>query len=56
MKCPYCAKTESEVIYIRYAKRNMSAVRRRECLACKRRYTTEEKVKSFDYKHEKQSA
>ena len=42
MKCPYCAYTESKVIDSRPADEGNSIRRRRECLACQRRFTTYE--------------
>ena len=42
MKCPYCSYTESKVIDSRPAEEGASIRRRRECLACQRRFTTYE--------------
>ena len=42
MKCPYCAYTESKVIDSRPAEEGTTIRRRRECLACGRRFTTYE--------------
>ena len=42
MKCPYCSYTESKVIDSRPAEEGASIRRRRECLACPRRFTTYE--------------
>ena len=42
MKCPYCGYTESKVIDSRPAEEGASIRRRRECLACQRRFTTYE--------------
>ncbi|MBR6208027.1 MAG: transcriptional repressor NrdR [Oscillospiraceae bacterium] len=42
MKCPYCGYTESKVIDSRPADEGNSIRRRRECLACQRRFTTYE--------------
>ena len=42
MKCPYCAYAESKVIDSRPAEEGTSIRRRRECLACQRRFTTYE--------------
>ncbi len=42
MKCPFCAYTESKVIDSRPAEEGATIRRRRECLACQRRFTTYE--------------
>ena len=42
MKCPVCGYTESRVIDSRPAEEGASIRRRRECLACQRRFTTYE--------------
>ncbi len=42
MKCPYCGYAESKVIDSRPAEEGATIRRRRECLACNRRFTTYE--------------
>ena len=42
MKCPYCAHLESKVVDSRPADEGASIRRRRECLACHKRFTTYE--------------
>ena len=42
MKCPFCGYTESKVIDSRPAEEGSTIRRRRECLACKKRFTTYE--------------
>ena len=42
MKCPYCGYLESKVIDSRPADEGTSIRRRRECLACQKRFTTYE--------------
>lgn len=42
MKCPFCAYLESKVIDSRPAEEGATIRRRRECLACKKRFTTYE--------------
>ena len=42
MKCPYCSYAESKVIDSRPAEEGTTIRRRRECLACNRRFTTYE--------------
>ena len=44
MKCPFCGHPESKVIDSRPADENASIRRRRECLACGKRFTTYETV------------
>lgn len=44
MKCPFCDGIEDKVVDSRMAKEGEVIRRRRECLACKRRYTTYERV------------
>ena len=47
MKCPYCAYLESKVVDSRPADEGASIRRRRECLACHKRFTTYETVESL---------
>jgi len=44
MRCPYCKKTEDKVIDSRSSGDEITIRRRRECLACGRRFTTYEKI------------
>lgn len=44
MRCPYCEDVETKVIDSRPADDNASIRRRRECIACTRRFTTYERV------------
>lgn len=44
MKCPFCGYKESKVIDSRPADEGASIRRRRECLACQKRFTTYETV------------
>ena len=44
MKCPFCDDVEDKVVDSRMAKEGQVIRRRRECLSCKRRYTTYERV------------
>lgn len=44
MKCPFCQNTESKVLDSRSADEFNSIRRRRECLACGKRFTTYETV------------
>lgn len=47
MKCPYCGDQESKVVDSRHSDDGLSIRRRRECLACQRRFTTYETVESL---------
>jgi transcriptional repressor NrdR len=49
MRCPYCEHSESKVIDSRESKNGMCVRRRRECLSCKRRFTTYEKIEKILY-------
>ncbi|MBR5240025.1 MAG: transcriptional repressor NrdR [Clostridia bacterium] len=44
MKCPYCGFAESKVIDSRRLEETNSIKRRRECLACEKRFSTYERV------------
>ena len=47
MKCVYCGNPESKVIDSRPTDEGSSIRRRRECLSCKKRFTTYEKIDSL---------
>ena len=47
MKCPFCAHLESKVVDSRPAEEGASIRRRRECLACHKRFTTYETMESL---------
>ena len=47
MKCPFCGDIESKVVDSRRSEDGDSIRRRRECLACQRRFTTYEIVESL---------
>lgn len=47
MKCPFCGGQESKVVDSRRSDDGLSIRRRRECLACLRRFTTYEIVESL---------
>jgi len=49
MRCPFCGHLESKVIDSRESKKGQSIRRRRECLACERRFTTYEKIEEIPY-------
>ncbi len=47
MKCPFCANAENKVIDSRISKDGKAIRRRRECLACGKRFTTYEFVEDI---------
>ena len=47
MKCPFCGDQESKVVDSRHSEDGLSIRRRRECMACQRRFTTYEIVESL---------
>jgi len=47
MKCVYCGHMESKVVDSRPTDEGSSIRRRRECLGCKKRFTTYEKIDSL---------
>lgn len=44
MRCPWCGREDDKVVDSRLADRGSAIRRRRECLACGRRYTTFERI------------
>ena len=44
MKCPFCNHSESKVVDSRVSKDKEMIRRRRECLGCKKRFTTSERA------------
>lgn len=47
MKCPFCGDAESKVVDSRPSEEGVSIRRRRECLDCRKRFTTYETVESL---------
>jgi transcriptional repressor NrdR len=47
MKCPFCGEIENKVIDSRLSKDTSQIRRRRECLACARRFTTYESIEEI---------
>ena len=47
MRCPFCGDFESKVVDSRRSEEGDSIRRRRECIACQRRFTTYETVESL---------
>ncbi len=50
MRCPFCRVDNDKVIDSRASEDGFSIRRRRECLSCKRRYTTYERVEEMEIK------
>ncbi len=48
MKCPFCSSSENKVVDSRLAKGDSAIRRRRECLECKSRFTTYERVEELE--------
>ena len=49
MLCPFCKHTEDKVVDSRVSKEGDVIRRRRECLECKRRFTTYERIDDIPY-------
>ena len=47
MKCPFCSHTEDKVIDSRSSNEDKSVRRRRECMKCKKRFTTYEYIEEI---------
>ena len=47
MKCPYCRENDNKVIDSRLSKDGDAIRRRRECIACERRFTTYEYIEDI---------
>ena len=50
MKCPFCHTDHDRVLDTRGSQEGYAIRRRRECLACKRRYTTYEQIEELSLK------
>lgn len=48
MKCPYCGDLNNEVIETRDSEDLMATRRRRECMKCKKRFTTYERAENIE--------
>ena len=48
MKCPYCSNSNTRVMDKRETEDSNVTRRRRECLKCKKRFTTYERVETLD--------
>ena len=49
MKCPYCGHLRDKVVDSRESKEGEAIRRRRECLACARRFTSYERIDEIAY-------
>ena len=49
MKCPFCGHLEDKVVDSRESREGEAIRRRRECLACERRFTTYERIDEIPY-------
>ena len=49
MKCPFCGQLDDKVVDSREARTGDMIRRRRECLHCKRRFTTYERIDEIPY-------
>jgi transcriptional repressor NrdR len=49
MKCPFCGHPEDRVVDSRESKEGEAIRRRRECLACAKRFTTYERLDEIPY-------
>lgn len=48
MRCPYCGSKETEVVETRDSEDLETIRRRRECLACNKRFTTYERIENVN--------
>jgi len=53
MRCPYCCSETTKVVDKRDNYEDKSTRRRRECLSCKKRFTTYERIEKVDISIEK---
>jgi transcriptional repressor NrdR len=49
MKCPFCDHVEDKVVDSRESREGEAIRRRRQCLGCKRRFTTYERIDEVPY-------
>lgn len=49
MKCPFCSKNNDRVVDSRESRDGVTIRRRRECLECKRRFTSYEQIEDIPY-------
>ncbi|MCX6614827.1 MAG: transcriptional regulator NrdR [Acidobacteria bacterium] len=49
MKCPFCGHAEDKVVDSRESREGEAIRRRRQCLGCRRRFTTYERIDEIPY-------
>ncbi len=49
MRCPYCSENRDRVVDSRESRDGATIRRRRECLACERRFTSYEQIENIPY-------
>jgi len=49
MKCPFCGDLENKVMDSRLTNDDLAVRRRRECLECKKRFTTYERIEQVNF-------
>ncbi len=49
MKCPFCGENDDRVVDSRESRDGATIRRRRECLACERRFTSYEEIETIPY-------
>jgi len=49
MKCPFCGESEDRVVDSREGRGGLTVRRRRECVACGRRFTSYEQIEDIPY-------
>ena len=49
MKCPFCGQTNDRVVDSRESRDGLAVRRRRECIACSRRFTSYEQIEDISY-------
>ncbi|MCD6327662.1 transcriptional repressor NrdR [bacterium] len=49
MRCPFCGTTKDRVVDSRMSKEAVTIRRRRECVNCKKRFTTYEEIEDVTY-------
>ena len=50
MKCPFCSHLQDKVVDSREGKEGLVIRRRRECLKCKRRFTSYERIEEITFR------
>ncbi|MGH9867461.1 MAG: transcriptional regulator NrdR [Candidatus Polarisedimenticolia bacterium] len=50
MKCPFCAHLQDKVVDSREGKEGLVIRRRRECLSCRKRFTSYERIEEIEFR------